>query len=239
MRGRSRWRRKYRWTGPRSTASNSLTDRHRVLTYNRAGYGASGRLAGPVTVAQLAGHARSLMRHAGIERAHVVGHSSSARIALAAGHRLPRGGADAGPARIGPAGEERIGGRRRSRTLRVWPRRPGAPCGPAVVVHRDRCRPGHPAGARRARRKERADVRRAAPAAAGLAAERRADLPDATHLLHVEQPRLMAEGLTEFFARHPLPTSSPVAAVSTRSVGGRAHRHPWSPDRSLRCTPNR
>jgi len=32
-------------------------------------------------------------------------------------------------------------------------------------------------------------------------------LPDATHLLHVQNPRSMAAGLATFFARHPLPTS--------------------------------
>ena len=31
-------------------------------------------------------------------------------------------------------------------------------------------------------------------------------LPDATHLLHVENPRAMAAGLAAFFARHPLST---------------------------------
>jgi pimeloyl-ACP methyl ester carboxylesterase len=30
------------------------------------------------------------------------------------------------------------------------------------------------------------------------------ELPDATHLLHVQNPRGMAEALTSFFARHPL-----------------------------------
>jgi hypothetical protein len=29
-------------------------------------------------------------------------------------------------------------------------------------------------------------------------------LPGATHLLHVQNPRGMAEGLATFFARHPL-----------------------------------
>jgi pimeloyl-ACP methyl ester carboxylesterase len=31
-------------------------------------------------------------------------------------------------------------------------------------------------------------------------------LPGATHLLHVQNPRDMAEGLTAFFARHPMKT---------------------------------
>jgi 3-oxoadipate enol-lactonase len=29
-------------------------------------------------------------------------------------------------------------------------------------------------------------------------------LPDATHLLHVEHPRAVAEALAAFFARHPV-----------------------------------
>jgi 3-oxoadipate enol-lactonase len=33
-------------------------------------------------------------------------------------------------------------------------------------------------------------------------------LPDATHLLQVQNPRGMAEGLAAFFARHPLSASS-------------------------------
>jgi pimeloyl-ACP methyl ester carboxylesterase len=37
---------------------------------------------GPVSIAQQAAHCRSLMRHLGIERAHVIGYSSSANMAL-------------------------------------------------------------------------------------------------------------------------------------------------------------
>jgi pimeloyl-ACP methyl ester carboxylesterase len=33
-------------------------------------------------------------------------------------------------------------------------------------------------------------------------------LPDATHLLQVQNPRGMAEGLAAFFARHPLLVSA-------------------------------
>lgn len=29
-------------------------------------------------------------------------------------------------------------------------------------------------------------------------------LPDATHLLHLQQPRAMAQALADFFARHPI-----------------------------------
>jgi hypothetical protein len=31
------------------------------------------------------------------------------------------------------------------------------------------------------------------------------ELPGATHLLHLENPQGMAEGLASFFARHPIP----------------------------------
>ena len=34
------------------------------------------------------------------------------------------------------------------------------------------------------------------------------ELPDATHLLHAQNPRGMAEGMASFFARHPLPASA-------------------------------
>jgi pimeloyl-ACP methyl ester carboxylesterase len=54
----------------------------RLLNYHRAGFGASGRLATPPTVARHAEHCRQLMSQVGIERAHVVGHSSSVAVAL-------------------------------------------------------------------------------------------------------------------------------------------------------------
>jgi pimeloyl-ACP methyl ester carboxylesterase len=60
----------------------ALTDHYRVLTYHRVGCVGSSPIAGPVSLAQQAAHCRSLMRHLGIERAHVVGHSSSGNIAL-------------------------------------------------------------------------------------------------------------------------------------------------------------
>jgi pimeloyl-ACP methyl ester carboxylesterase len=59
-----------------------LAGRYRVLTYHRIGYAGSSRLAGPVSIAQQAAHLGSLMRHLGIQRAHLVGHSSSGNIIL-------------------------------------------------------------------------------------------------------------------------------------------------------------
>jgi pimeloyl-ACP methyl ester carboxylesterase len=60
----------------------ALADAHQLLTYHRAGFGRSARVEGPVTIADHARHCQLLMRLVGIERAHVVGHSSSATIAL-------------------------------------------------------------------------------------------------------------------------------------------------------------
>jgi pimeloyl-ACP methyl ester carboxylesterase len=63
-------------------AEPTLTDRFRVLAYHRAGCAGSSRVAGALSFAQQAAHCRSLMRELGIARAHIVGHSSSANIAL-------------------------------------------------------------------------------------------------------------------------------------------------------------
>ena len=60
----------------------ALTNRYTVLRYHRTGYAGSDRLPDAVSFAQQAEHCRALMRHLGIERAHVVGHSSSASMAL-------------------------------------------------------------------------------------------------------------------------------------------------------------
>ena len=60
----------------------ALVDRYRLVTYHRVGCAGSSRLPGAVSFAQQAAHCGALMRHLGIKRAHVVGHSSSAAIAL-------------------------------------------------------------------------------------------------------------------------------------------------------------
>ena len=60
----------------------ALDGPYRVVSYHRVGYAGSGRLAGPVSIAQQAAHLRGLMRHLGIERAHLVGHSSGGNIVL-------------------------------------------------------------------------------------------------------------------------------------------------------------
>ena len=60
----------------------ALAGRHRLLSYHRAGFGGSSPIEGPVSMADHAEQCRLLMGHLGIERAHIVGHSSSAVIAL-------------------------------------------------------------------------------------------------------------------------------------------------------------
>jgi pimeloyl-ACP methyl ester carboxylesterase len=69
------------WAEP-LIAQPILAERYRLLRYHRVGFGASSRVEGPISMAEHAAHCRLLMRRLGMERAHVVGHSSSALIAL-------------------------------------------------------------------------------------------------------------------------------------------------------------
>jgi pimeloyl-ACP methyl ester carboxylesterase len=57
-------------------------DGHRVLNPDRAGYGRSEDVAGGASVAAHAGHAVRVLEAAGVPRAHLVGHSSGAAVAL-------------------------------------------------------------------------------------------------------------------------------------------------------------
>jgi len=70
-----------RWAEP-LLAERVLAESYRLLRYDRAGFGGSSKVDGPISMADHAEHCRLLMRQLGIERAHVVGHSSSALIAL-------------------------------------------------------------------------------------------------------------------------------------------------------------
>ena len=67
----------------------ALADAHQLLTYDRAGYGASDRVEGQLTMADHARHCGLLMRQVGVERAHVVGHSSSAVVAVQLARDFP------------------------------------------------------------------------------------------------------------------------------------------------------
>jgi pimeloyl-ACP methyl ester carboxylesterase len=60
----------------------ALASRFSLLRYHRVGYGRSSKLAGPLTFQQESNTFRALMRHLGIQRTHIVGHSASACICL-------------------------------------------------------------------------------------------------------------------------------------------------------------
>lgn len=60
----------------------SLAGRYRLVLYHRRGYAGSSRTPGPVSVAQQAADCRALLRHLGVARAHVVGHSFGGTVAL-------------------------------------------------------------------------------------------------------------------------------------------------------------
>lgn len=69
------------WAEP-LLAAPALSRGYCLLNYHRAGFGGSTRADGPISLPDHAEHCRRLMEHVGIERAHIVGHSSSAAIAL-------------------------------------------------------------------------------------------------------------------------------------------------------------
>lgn len=56
--------------------------KYRLVRYNRRGFAGSSRAQPPFSIAQQAADARALLDHLGIRRAHVVGHSYGAVIAL-------------------------------------------------------------------------------------------------------------------------------------------------------------
>jgi pimeloyl-ACP methyl ester carboxylesterase len=60
----------------------AIAARFRLLRYHRAGFAGSDPVDGPIGMADHAAHCALLLHELGIERAHIVGHSSSAVIAL-------------------------------------------------------------------------------------------------------------------------------------------------------------
>jgi pimeloyl-ACP methyl ester carboxylesterase len=234
----------------------ALTDRYRVVNYHRVGCAGSSHIAGPVSLAQQATHCRSLMRHLGNERAHIVGHSSSGNIAL----QLALDAPDAvhSLALLEPALYS-VPSAQTSRAFvgtAVQLYRAGDKAGAVDTFLRGVCGPGyravldqalpdafdqHVADADTFFSQElpalqqwsftREEARRITqPVLAVIGAKSQeldpiwgerqelllAWLPnaepfvlsDATHLLQVQNPRGMAEGLATFFARHPLSASS-------------------------------
>lgn len=63
-------------------AEPSLADRYRLILYHRCGYAGSSRASEPGGIARQAADCRALLRHLGVERAHVVGHSYGGDVAL-------------------------------------------------------------------------------------------------------------------------------------------------------------
>jgi pimeloyl-ACP methyl ester carboxylesterase len=63
-------------------AEPRLVGSYRLIAYHRRGYGGSSGAAAPFTIQQQAADARALLRHLGISRAHVAGHSYGGVIAI-------------------------------------------------------------------------------------------------------------------------------------------------------------
>jgi pimeloyl-ACP methyl ester carboxylesterase len=234
----------------------ALTGRHRVLSYHRVGYAGSSRVAGPVSLAQQAGHLRALMRKLGIPRAHVVGHSSGGNIALQLALESPEMVQSIvlmEPALPVPGlGQERLLSTRTAMAPVLEAYRAGDRAravdgfmhfvsGPDYRAVIDRVLPGAfaqavtdadtffgqelPAVQQWTLSRE--DAGRISQPALSMVGEKSKALspiwterhelilawlptaegfvlPDATHLLHVQYPRTVADGLAAFFARHPL-----------------------------------
>jgi pimeloyl-ACP methyl ester carboxylesterase len=228
----------------------ALADRYRLLVYHRAGFGGSSRVDGPVSISDHAEHCRLVMRQLGIDRAHIVGHSSSAVIAL----QLALDSPDAvhtlalmEAARPVPPTEMQAAFVREFVEPAVQRYRAGDKAGAVDTFFRgvfgaDYRRPldeGLPGAFEQAVTDADAFFRQELPAlqqwsftqedaarvtqpvlavlgenTAATFPERRElllswlpnvepfDLPDATHLLHAENARGMAEGLADFFVRH-------------------------------------
>jgi pimeloyl-ACP methyl ester carboxylesterase len=234
-------------------AEPALARRSRLITYHRAGYAGSGRVGGPIDFAQEAAHCRALLRHLGVPRAHVVGHSSSAMIALKLALDAPDSVRSLGllePALMTVPSPTEV-----PRALELFRAgdKAGAmdsffrgTCGDGYRAALDRAQPGAfdsaLAGADRFFGQELPALRQLVfgpdeakrvrqPALAVLGARtgdrhrKRHDLllqwlptvepfvlPAAGHLLHLENPRGMAEGLAAFFTRHPIEPRTSVAS---------------------------
>jgi pimeloyl-ACP methyl ester carboxylesterase len=63
-------------------AEPSLTERCQLFLYHRRGFAGSTHLDAPTSIAQKAADCRAFLEHVGVQRAHVVGHSTGGNIAL-------------------------------------------------------------------------------------------------------------------------------------------------------------
>jgi len=234
----------------------ALAARYRVLSFHRVGYAGSSRVAGPVSIARQAAHVRALMRHLGIERAHIVGHSSGGNIALQLALDAPEQVHSLSilePALPVGGGSERLLATRRAAMVPIVEQfRAGNKAaavdgfmrmvaGPAYRAPFEQALPGAfdrgvadadtffgqelPAiqqwqltreDAGRITQPVIAVVGEKSPEVSPIWNERQQVLlgwlpnvegfvlPGTTHLLHVQNPRGMAEALASFFARHPM-----------------------------------
>lgn len=243
------------WAEP-LMGERALADGFRLLRYDRAGFGGSSPIEGPVSMAGHAEHCRLLMRHLDIERAHIVGHSSSAVIALQLALDFPNAVhtlALMEPARPSPPTElqaafvrevvqpavERYRAGDKAGAVDTWARGVfGANYGgplerglPGVVEHlvagadafftqelpalqqwsftqEDASRITQPVLAVLGENTAPAFPERLELLRSWLPDVEPFELPGATHLLHLQNPQGMAEGLASFYSRHPLTAST-------------------------------
>jgi pimeloyl-ACP methyl ester carboxylesterase len=223
----------------------ALNSRYRLVRYHRAGYGGSSRVTGTVSIADQAAHLRALMDHLKIERAHIVGHSSSGNIALQLALDSPRfvhSLALLETALLVVPSHPKV---LQSMELYRAGNKTGAvdtflqgTCGPYYRAVLEKAVPGafdqsvasadtffgQELPALREWRFGQEEAHRITQPALVVQGEKSGQihrqrqeillswlpkgegfiLPDATHLLHVQNSRGMAEGLAAFFARHPI-----------------------------------
>ena len=234
----------------------ALAARYRVLSFHRVGYAGSSRVAGPVSIARQAAHVRALMRHLGIERAHIVGHSSGGNIALQLALDAPEQVHSLSilePALpVGGDSERLLATRRAAMAPIVEQFRAGNKAaavdgfmrmvsGPAYRAPFEQALPGafdrgvvdadtffgQELPSIQQWQFARGDASRITQPVLAVLGEKSAEvspiwnerqqlllswlpnvegfiLPGTTHLLHVQNPRGMAEALASFFARHPM-----------------------------------
>lgn len=234
----------------------ALADRCRLLSYHRAGFAGSDRIEGLLSLADHATHCARLMRYLGIERAHLVGHSSSADIALQLALDFP----DAvhtlalmEPARPVPPTHGQAQFVRDFVAPAIQRYRAGDTAGAVDTFargvfgpdYRDPLERGLPGAFEQAVADADAffgqelpalqqwsftqeDASRITQPTLAVLGENTAptfperlqllvswlpnvepfELPDATHLLHLQNPCAMADALAAFYARHPLTAST-------------------------------